>query len=51
MAFSIAGSLIGSGINLFGNGGLRDIINYGGGRGNYDLNELGNILDKLNNLR
>lgn len=50
MAFSIAGSIIGGGLDFLGNGGLNNIIhNYGGSRGNGSLNDLNNILDQLNN--
>ena len=49
-AFSIAGSIIGGGIDFLGNGGLNNIIhNYGGSRGNGSLNDLNNILNQLNN--
>ena len=49
-AFSIAGSIIGGGLDFLGNGGLNNIIhNYGGSRGNDSLNDLNNILNQLNN--
>ena len=49
-AFSIAGSIIGGGLDFLGNGGLNNIIhNYGGSRGNGSLNDLNNILNQLNN--
>lgn len=57
MAFSLVGNIVDSGINLFGNGGLNNIINnLGGNIGGYgryninDLDDLNNLLNNLNNI-